>query len=83
MAQKVLTVYASDNGSLVVNIAALEANIRRFVGRVYDEEVKGFVKKSEPETLAYKHEYRQAVIDGDLVAANQETADICGVKFNQ
>lgn len=39
-------------------------------------------KPAEPDELPYRAEYLFAIRDGDLWAADKETADICGVAFD-
>lgn len=37
----------------------------------------------EPTELPYRHEYVKACKDGDLWPADQDTADACGVEFDE
>lgn len=71
--------------ALVSHLEALDAGVRRFVGRKHDPSVGpagGFVPHAEAEEVADRAEYRQAVKEGDLWAADEETAAKCGVKFD-
>lgn len=71
--------------SLVQNFERLEAGIKSFVGRRFLEVepgVFGFVPTGEIEEVKYGAEYVKACKDGDLWAADQETAAACGVSFD-
>ena len=55
-----------------------------FVGWQYSAsvgEAGGWIRKTEPDIVAYDNDYLKAVRDGDLVAADFETAQLCGVAF--
>ena len=70
--------------ALVQNFARLEANIKSFVGRKYEEVepgVWGFSPTGEAETVDYRWEYVKAARDGELLPADAETAKLCGVPF--
>lgn len=79
-----LIVLAKDSAS-VPHLEAIDAGVRRFVGRKHDMSVGttgGFVPRPEPEEVADRAEYRQAIKEGDLWAADAATAALCGVKFD-
>lgn len=88
MKKKNLLVRASSKNTLVPNLDALNANPpqRRFIGWLFNEtlgDAGGWDKKQEPESIPYKQEYVQAVKEGDLEPADEETAILCGVVFNK
>ena len=71
--------------ALIVNFEALDAGARRFVGRVHDAKAGkngGWPADSEAHTVPNRAEYRKAVADGALWAADAETARLCGVTFD-
>ncbi len=58
---------------------------RRCVGRAYVEVKEGvfaWAPTGKPEELPFHHDLVKACRDGDLWAADQATADACGVKFD-
>ncbi len=62
--------------------------VRQFVGRELrkvsadgEPEQFGFEPVSEPTEVPYRAEYVEAVKAGDLLPADKETADACGVPF--
>lgn len=73
---------------------AQDARVRRYVGRklVLGEAYKDaedvdrrraeFHPHDEAVQVPYRHEYARAVRDGDLWAADEETAAFCGVQFD-
>lgn len=69
------------------NIDALKAGKRRFIGwDLVKVEEGGKVRfglqfKTEVEEVSYHSDYVRAVKLGDLEAADQETADLCGVQY--
>lgn len=71
--------------SLVQHFERMEAGVKSFVGRKYLE-VKpgqfGFVPTDKDEEVDYRAEYVKACKDGDIWAADQATADACGVTFD-
>lgn len=87
---KTLKVKAVQN-RLQPNFAAFEAGVRRFVGCRFDQTLGekdskgvaqgGFLMLEEGEEVPMIAEYVQAVKQGDLLPADQETARLCGVKF--
>lgn len=87
--KKILRVLASENSNaLVSNLDALLASppLRRYIGWRFNPELGeagGWERKEEAEKLPYRHEYAQAVREGDLVPADKETAKLCGVGWNQ
>lgn len=71
--------------ALAQNHERLEANIKSFIGRKYIEVEPGqwgFAPTGEAEEVAYRADYVKACKDGDLWAADQATADACGVAFD-
>mgnify|MGYP001609525648 CR=1 FL=1 len=71
----------------VPDILAMEAGMKRFIGRrpVYDfgpDKVLAFVPTNENQEIPPLFEYKRAVKEGELWAANQETAVECGVVFD-
>ncbi len=71
--------------ALVQNYEAMEARIKRFIGRRYLEVepgVFGFVPTGETDEVKYGAEYVRACKDGDLWPADLETAQACGVSFD-
>lgn len=69
---------------LVVNINAMEAGIRRHVGRKAVPSPDGglhWVSTDEVEELPVDEFYKAAVRVGELEAADAETAKLCGVPF--
>ena len=79
-----LKVFSSDK-SLIADLNTIgKLNIpRKFIGRVFDPAVNGFVLKKEPEEIENRSEYINFVKQGDLIAADEQTANICGVNFNK
>ena len=73
--------------ALVHHFEALETlpnGTLRFVGRKHDPKVGangGWVPTDQPEQVPDRHEYRHAVKAGDLEAADEATAKLCGVPF--
>jgi hypothetical protein len=85
--------------SPVQNYQAMQEGLRRYIGRVYDASLLKYDEESEevgkvshkggwilldevvevPNTTEYRHEVKE----GNLVAADEQTAMICGVKFNK
>lgn len=82
---KQLKVYATPNACIPDFKTIGRANIpRRFIGRQFDPslgEKGGFPLKSEAETIDALPEYIAAIKCGDLLAADIETAQLCGVAF--
>lgn len=71
--------------ALVQNYERLDAGINSFVGRRYLEVepgVLGFKPTGEADEVPNRAEYRKACADGDLWAADAETARACGVSFD-
>lgn len=71
--------------ALCQHFEKLEARIKAFVGRKYKEVepgVFGFAPTGEVETVPYRAEYVKACRDGDLWAADADTAKTCGVDFD-
>lgn len=69
----------------VPHLEAMDAGVRRFVGRRLDMAVGvdgGFVPLDEPEEVADRAEYRQHIKECDLWAADEATAAVCNVKFD-
>lgn len=83
MAAKQLRFYAAGD-SLVPDFEALEAGIRRFVGRKHCEVepgLFGFAPLDEPSTVADRAEYIKSCQAGELLPADAETAKRCDVPF--
>jgi hypothetical protein len=78
------TLTVTTNGQrMFPNLEALDANQKRFIGRTYQPIdmdkgvlVYGFVPTNEPVTIPLREEYMQALLDGDLIAADQATIDL-------
>ena len=70
-------------GRQVINIDAAESGVLRFVGRklIVVDGAAAFEANKDPETVPYHPDYERAVREGDLEAADQATADMCGVPF--
>lgn len=85
--KKLLKVMASkETNALFANLEALLASppMRRYIGWKFNAElgeVGGWERKTEPETLPYRHEYVKAVREGDLAPADKQTAKLCGVAW--
>lgn len=70
--------------TLVVNIGAMEAGIRRHVGRKFDpaaEPGNQFPSTGQPEEVPVDSFYVAHVKSGELEAADEETAKLCDVPF--
>jgi hypothetical protein len=70
--------------AMVCDLEAMEAGARRFVGRKHDPSLGlagGWPPHEDAVEVPNSHEYRKHVIEGDLEAADEETAKACGVKF--
>lgn len=71
--------------AMVTDYEALRSNARRYIGRQFDGSLGpagGWVPSKEPVVIPDRPEYRQAIREGDLIAADQSTASICGVGFS-
>jgi hypothetical protein len=71
--------------AMVPNMEALDAGARRFIGRVFDPTLGpagGWPASPDITEVPRRAEYLFAVRDGDLWAADEETAQFCGVKFD-
>lgn len=86
---RLLLAAGSEAKQPVIELLNLRPPTRRFIGWnlvtiVVDNQQRfGFEKKSEPDDVAYHWDYVQAVRNGELVPADQETADLCGVTFQK
>ncbi len=72
--------------ALVQNFDRMEAGIKSFIGRKYQEVepgVWGFVPTGDSEEVFYRAEFVKACKEGDLFAADKETAKACGVSFDE
>lgn len=70
--------------AMVTDHKALSSGVRRYIGRQYDPtlgKAGGWVPNEEPQEIENSADYRQAVREGDLLPADQETASLCGVSF--
>lgn len=60
--------------------------LRRFIGRQYVQDKVtgrwGFMPTGKPEQVRHRSEVLKAVRDGDLWAADEDTAKVCGVRFD-
>jgi hypothetical protein len=65
--------------SLVHNFMALQAHRLQFVGRKHDIASDKFVILSEGEVVEFRHEYKQAVLAGDLECMDDESRILCGL----
>ena len=84
MAPRTLRVRARGTAS-VPNHEAEEAGVRRFIGRKFTEVEPGrfgFVPTNEDEEVPVRSEYLKAIKDGDLWAADRDTADQAAVPFD-
>jgi hypothetical protein len=70
--------------SLVQNLEKLDAGIKSFIGRKFlqVEDRWAFSPTEADEEVAYRAEYVRACKDGDLWAADADTAAACGVRFD-
>ena len=69
---------------MVTDYEAMAAGAKRFIGRVFDASAGqggGWAPVETPVTVPDRAEYRQAVREGDLLAADQETAKLCQVPW--
>lgn len=70
---------------MVKNYELRLAGIKKYVGREKRVEEDGriaFVPSESVDEVDYRAEYVKACADGDLWAADEETAKACGVKFD-
>lgn len=79
---------SKEKTSLQPNYAAFEAGVKRFVGWIFDPkagEAGGWQRKEEADVVEasplHLHDYAKACQAGELVPADKETADKCGVCF--
>jgi hypothetical protein len=85
--KQVLKVFAAqDHDALITNIDALNSKPiqRRFVGWIYNADVGeagGWERKLEPETIPYHNDYVKAIKAGDLIPADEKTAQLCGIPW--
>ena len=59
--------------------------VRRIIGRRHEQVSPGrwaWVSTGKVESLAYHHDIAKAIRDGDLYAADEETARVCCVEFD-
>ncbi len=79
-----LTVRAS-GAVLVCNYEALEAGARRFIGRTFLPELGAagaWPASAEPSKVPVTPEYLKSLRDGSLIAADEATAKLAGIKFD-
>lgn len=81
--KKMLNVRAVGD-ALVQDYQAMQSGMRRYIGRKYDSSVGdngGWIMLDEelqiPDCAEYRHEIKQ----GNLQAADEYTAHICGLEF--
>lgn len=75
--------------ALIVDHKAMSAGARRFIGRKHDATIGrngGWPPADKPAEVSntdeFAADYRRAVKHGDLWAADEATAEACGVKFD-
>jgi hypothetical protein len=70
--------------ALVCRLESMNASPRHFIGREWIETdgVHALHPSDEDSVVANRAEYRQAVKDGSLWAADEDTARACGVAFD-
>ncbi len=84
MAPKTLRVRAR-GVALVHRIEGMNSQVRQFVGRQFvtlPEGGEGWAPVKDDTELPNRAEYRQAVKECALWAADEETAEACGVNFD-
>jgi hypothetical protein len=70
-----------DSNTLVSDHEALANGMVRYIGRRWDKEQSAFVPTETPHEVSYAHEYVQAAKRGDILPADSETSDKCGIKY--
>ena len=60
---------------------ALDGGVCRYIGRKWDNQLKGFPASDTPSEVKPLGEYVYAVKIGDLAPADEATAKYCGVPF--
>jgi hypothetical protein len=76
--------FRASGTALVQNHERLDAGVKSFVGRKWQEIEPGhfgFVPTGEAEEVPARAEYAKACRDGDLLPADEATAKYCGVAF--
>lgn len=76
--------FRASGTSLVQDLAAMEGGVRRYVGRKFEEVEPGrlgWVPTDEAEEVAFHAFYANACAAGDLEAADEATAQACGVAW--
>lgn len=85
MVNKILRVKANLNtNAMVTNFEALDAGVKRFVGWKWDVTLQprpGFVQHENVEEVPNRKEYRDCLLNGELLPADQETANVVGMKL--
>lgn len=81
MKPKSLLVYPAA-GKLIVNHEMLARGIFNMVGRVFDKALRGYKMAGQPVAVKNDNYYLRKIKDGDLLAANQETAQYCQVALH-
>lgn len=68
--------------SLVQDYKAMQDGVRRFIGRKFDADAGGWILLEciveVPNIAEYRHEIKQ----GNLIAADYQTATLCGVSLH-
>lgn len=64
-----------------VRVSVIESPACRYVGQVCTDSAADAWEARGEADVPNRREYRDAVRDGDLIAANEATAAACGVKF--
>ena len=70
---------------MICDRKALEVGARRFIGRTHDPKLGpqgGWPRSLEPVEVEMHNDYLLALRHGDLVAADEATAKLAGVKFD-
>jgi hypothetical protein len=80
MKKRTLRVRASGDVR-VVNIEALNAGARRFVGRQWSDEAEDFVACGDVD-VPFRGEYLEALKEGSLLPADAATAKLAGLDFD-
>lgn len=74
----------SNPNSLVTDFKALDANVKRFLNRIFNPSVGpqgGWELDPNPSEVDACPEYLRALKDGDLIPANKETAEYANLPF--
>jgi hypothetical protein len=86
MAKKLKVKANPEKTSMVTNFEALDAGIKRFVGWKWDTTLEprpGFKQHEDVEEVPNRKEYRDCLSCGELLPADEFTANIVGLKYNK